>query len=350
MQAMSPDGSLLALTANLGKIGDREIWVMDSNGEHARKLCDGDENTAYPRVHWSPDGQRLTYLRFHQTPAKWEEFLESHDLQGGPPTTVLSSGPWWQKGGLRDFLWLPGGRIVYPLGERDLNGFSCNYWEILVDEHTGKPRSVPRQLTNWAGFCMENMTASANYKQIAYLRFFTQSSVEIADLDASGTRISKEKRLTTSEGNEYPIAWTADSKAVIFHSNRNGSMEIFKQALDEDTPEAIVVGTEDSAPVASVVSPDGSSLLYTVLPKGQGGESALPGRIMRVPITGGVPQQLMTTQLFGQPRCARSPATLCAIAERNADRTQLVFTVLDPIEGRGRELTRFGTDPGADYY
>jgi len=109
------------------------------------------------------------------------------------------------------------------------------------------------------------------------------------------------------------------------------------------------VGTEDSAPVASVVSPDGLSLLYTVLPKGQGGESALPSRIMRVPITGGVPQLLMTAPLFGPPRCARSPANLCAIAERNPDRTQLVFTVFDPIKGRGRELTRFGTDPGATY-
>jgi serine/threonine protein kinase len=346
---ISPDGSLLVFTANPGKIGDREIWLMDSNGEHVRKLCDGDENTEYPDLHWSPDGQRLAYFRFHQTPAKWEEFLESRDLQGGPPTTILSSGPWWQKGGLRDFLWLPGGRVIYILGDNYLNGFSCNYWEIFVDEHTGKPRSQPRQLTNWAGFCMQNLNATANYKQIAYVRFSSQRSVEVADLDASGTRISNQKRLTTSEGNEYPMAWTADSKAVIFHSNRNGSMEIFKQALDQDTPEAIVVGTEDSAPAASVVSPDGLSLIYTLLPKAQGGESAPPSRIMRVPITGGLPQLLLTTPLSGPPRCARSPASLCAIAERTPDHKQLIFSALDPINGRGRELTRLVIDPGENY-
>ena len=33
-----------------------------------------------------------------------------------------------------------------------------------------------------------------------------QRSVEVADLDDSGTRISNHKRLTTSEGNEYPMA------------------------------------------------------------------------------------------------------------------------------------------------
>jgi Tol biopolymer transport system component len=145
------------------------------------------------------------------------------------------------------------------------------------------------------------------------------------------------------------MGWTADSKAVIFHSNRNGSWGIFKQLLGEDTPEAIVMGTEDFAPAVSVLSPDGLSLIYTLLPKGQGGSSSPPSRIMRVPIAGGLPQLLMTTRLSGPPRCARSPATLCAIAERTPDGTQLIFTALDLMEGRGRELTRFVIDPRGNY-
>jgi Tol biopolymer transport system component/DNA-binding winged helix-turn-helix (wHTH) protein len=301
-QDISPDGSLVAFTTNPGKIGDSEIWLMDSNGEQAHRLYGSDENSDYENVQWSPNGQRLAYFRFHQTPAKWEEFVESRDLQGGPPTTILSSGPWWRKGGLRNFVWLPGGRVVYILGDDDLNGFSCNYWEILVDEHTGEPRSQPRQLTNWAGFCVEFPSATADGKRLAYGRFSLQRNVEVADLDSSGTHISNQKRLTTSEGNEYPMAWTADSKAVIFHSNRNGSMGIFKQSLDEETPEAIVTVKEDSAPAASVLSPDGLSLIYNLLPKGQGGTSSEPSRIMRVPVSGGVPQLLMTTPLSGPLR------------------------------------------------
>ena len=60
------------------------------------------------------------------------------------------------------------------------------------------------------------------------------------------------------------MGWTADSKAVIFHSNRNGSWGIFKQLLGQETPEAVVMGTEDLAPASSVLSPDGSSLIYTL--------------------------------------------------------------------------------------
>ena len=58
---------------------------------------------------------------------------------------------------------------------------------------------------------------------------------------------------------------------------------------------------------------------------------------------------MLTANIEGGPRCARSPATLCAIAERSADRKQLVFAALDPVKGRGRELAELKTDATADY-
>ena len=55
-----------------------------------------------------------------------------------------------------------------------------------------------------------------------------------------------------------------------------------------------------------------------------------------------------TGPLYGDPRCARSPATLCVIAERTADMKELVFTAFDVLKGRGRELVRLNTDATAD--
>jgi hypothetical protein len=47
-------------------------------------------------------------------------------------------------------------------------------------------------------------------------------------------------------------------------------------------------------------------------------------------------------------RCARSPASLCAIGERTSDRKRLIFTAFDPIQGRGRKLAQFDTKPTTD--
>ena len=58
---------------------------------------------------------------------------------------------------------------------------------------------------------------------------------------------------------------------------------------------------------------------------------------------------VLTANIEEWPRCARSPSSLCAIAERTPDRKQIVFTAFDPVKGRGRELAKSDTDATADY-
>jgi hypothetical protein len=63
--------------------------------------------------------------------------------------------------------------------------------------------------------------------------------VYVADLSADDTHITTPRRLTLNEGRNYPCAWTADSKAVVFGSYLDGQWRIFKQRLDEETSEPI---------------------------------------------------------------------------------------------------------------
>ena len=44
--AISPDGSLIAFATNYGKVGPREIWLMDANGEQPRRVFSTDESSA----------------------------------------------------------------------------------------------------------------------------------------------------------------------------------------------------------------------------------------------------------------------------------------------------------------
>jgi Tol biopolymer transport system component len=64
----------------------------------------------------------------------------------------------------------------------------------------------------------------------------------------------------------YPAAWTADSRAVVFRSYRDGQWRAFKQSLDEDTAESIVTGPGRDV-VDARVSPDGAWVFYVALPR-----------------------------------------------------------------------------------
>ena len=84
-------------------------------------------------------------------------------------------------------------------------------------------------------------------------------------------------------------------------------------------------------------------VLYTI--KEKQSDLSVVTKLMRVPASGGPAELVMTGNFYGSSSCANSPATLCAIAEQSQDLKQLIFTALDPMNGRGRELTRFDIAP-----
>jgi serine/threonine protein kinase/Tol biopolymer transport system component len=340
VDSISPDGSTLAFQTNPGRFGDREIWLMDTSGEHAHKLYDTDKNSAIVDLNWSPDGQRALYRKIDEAGQR----LLTRDLKGGSPIPILSPP---EANRLNDFLWLPDGRVIYALVEPDPDEHTCNYWQIRIDPRSGEPIGESRRLTNWAGFCVGSTSVTSDSKRLAFGEWRPHNSVYVADLQANGTSITTPTRLTLDEGWNNPLGWTADSKAVIFFSDRDGTKGLFKQSLGQDTAERISNAKEDGYVLAASVSPEGSWVFYRSNPEEHGPPA--PNKLMRVPITGGSPQLVLTANLEGGPRCAKSPATLCAIAERSQDRKQLVFEAFDPVNGRGRELAELKTDATADY-
>jgi hypothetical protein len=276
----------------------------------------------------------LAYLKKIRAGDKVEEALEMRDLNGGVPRTIYSPAPY-------DFYWLSDERMIFSLAGLDPNALRCNFWDLPIDTQTGKARGELRPLTNWAGFCMDNMTATADGKQLAFHRWSNQAIVYVGDVKPGGMRITTPRRLTMSEGLNYPVGWSSDSKAVIFTSNRNGNWGIFRQALGTDTALPIVTSLEDA--VTARVSPDGSWLLYLVRKHGQS-----TAQLMRAPITGGPSQPVLSADISAF-RCAKFPQTACALAEQSFDHQQLIFTAFDPLSGRGHELTRVQTSPKSEY-
>ncbi len=361
--SVSPDGSLLSFETNTGKNGDREIWVMRPDGQEARKVFEVGDEDSIGGLAWSADGERVIYGRQDGSdPANF--YFVGGDLKGGPITKIP---PPSDPRRIRDSLWMPDGRMIYSLHERDEAGskvLTCNLWQVQVDPRTSAFIGKPQRLTNFAELCATPTSVTSDSKQFGVFEWRPHSSVYVSDLQAGGERASAPMRLTREESWNHPLAWTTDSKTILFSSSRTGTDVIFKQVLGQDTAEPLLTLAKSEGLGGACLSPDGAWVYYTTSSYDEGPvvstkimrdpvTEILPlaaGKIMRVPITGGSPQLVLTANIEEWPRCARAPGSLCAIAERTADRKQIVFTELDPVKGRGRELARSDAETTTGYH
>jgi Tol biopolymer transport system component len=328
---VSPDGTRIAFSPL--EAGDLpELWVMDSQGGNAQKLVALRENDWLRNVHWSPDGQRLGYVREQ---SKSKSSIETCDLKGANRTVVVPDSDLW----LSDFCWLPDGRMIYT--RRESGSVSNNLWQMNVNVQSGTPTGNPKRVTQEPGVSFGNLYASADGKHLTLLKAgMSQGQIYLSELGAGGTHLNPPRRLTNDEANNGPTAWTPDSKAVLFFSDRNDTVGIFKQGITQDTAEPVVTGpTNASMPRLSA---DGAWILYAEWPK-RGASTSV--RLMRIPLSGGVPQLVLETPNSRYFGCARSPANLCVVVEESQDNKQITVTAFDPLKGRGKVLRTIEKDP-----
>jgi serine/threonine protein kinase len=326
--AVSPDGSSVAATNGRG----RELWVMDADGLNPRKLLDAGENGDVLGVRWSPDGTKLLYQKRDENFAR--RSIEIRDVKSGDSHVVLSNPQ------IHGLYWLRDGRVVYVL-EEDTEGVTCNFWVARIDQQTGAFASNARQLTHYSGFCVEDISATADSKKLVFTKRSNLETVYVADVEAGGTRITPPRHLSLTEDMEFPNGWTADSREVVFTSNRDGKWGIYRQPLSGGVAQPVLV-EKTSAFGFPRPSPDGRWLL---IERESPGES--PGYVwthhdlLRVPMTGG-PEELIARDIWDLTSCAAPSIPVCAYAKK--ENNELIFTSFDPQLKR-RELGRFTMDP-----
>jgi Tol biopolymer transport system component len=333
--SVSPDGTLIAFgRGKTEEMTAREIWLMSVQGEDLRRLIPAAEGNGFWYAHWSPDGKRIAYQRLRRTTTGEECSIETRDLAGGKPTTILSDArlcdagyPWWS----------PDGRIIYTLTEPKPNQDSGNLWGIQVDAKTGARRGDPRRITNWTGVMPLIRGGTADGKQLVVDKSTFEADVFIADLGSSGRQLTNLRRLTLEVRNALPYAWTPGGKAVVFTSDRSGTWDIYLQAMDQDSAEVIVAGPDHKW--APAVTPDGCCMTY-LSTAGDELTAMTPVRLMRVPLQGGPPEEVLKGRGILRQACAWPPATLCVFSEESLDRKELVFWAFDPVKGEKQQLTR----------
>jgi Tol biopolymer transport system component len=210
---------------------------------------------------------------------------------------------------------------------------------VVVEIRTAAPDITRmRAVTEWGSDAIELVSASSDGLRFTFLRTTGQWDVYVADLDARHTVLTTPKRLTLDERDDFSAAWTPDSTGVILYSNRNGTFDLFKQHLDSDVAESLVVAPGEQG-VARVTS-DGQWVLYTDL------QPEKSTRIMRVPLVGGRPESLVTYPPGAEVLCHCSFRGRCVLVEHGTTSSPHTVVALDPIRGKQQELTQIPSSAG----
>jgi len=322
--AMSPDGSHIAIVND-----SHELWLMGADFEEPHQILASDAGALHGLA-WSPTGQRLAYMRYRGNFAKSEVTLETCDLAGGARSIVLSDPHLHGADGFSGIVWLPDRRIIYSIFSE---GGNSDLWAIRADPSTGKPSGDATRLTNGKNFQALTAEASADGRRMIVTRQHDESGIYVGDLAFGGNAFALQ-RFTPDDWYNVVQDWTKDSKAILFHSNRNGRWAIFKQDLDAKAPETLIAGPENY--FFAKLSAQGTLLYHATasLNRNEPGDTTI--RVMSTPQQGGARSTLMTGK--HAYKCGSSPSSSCVVSE--LEDGQLEFFHLDPVKGRGKEITK----------
>jgi DNA-binding winged helix-turn-helix (wHTH) protein/Tol biopolymer transport system component len=304
--SVSPDGSHVAFQRN--DFG-REEWVMRSDGTDQVKVA-ADQSSWVGQPRWSLDGNRIAYIRMAHTYNVLESSIEVNEWRNPRAQTLLSDnrlGP--------SVYWLPNGLLIYTLRDPE-NVQGASLWAVLPQQ-SGKILASSKRITRGIGW-INQVTGSTDGKLLTFTRENTVSSVYIGALARDGTHLVGNRRLTLDENQNLPFAWTPDSKAVLFSSNRNGTSELFKQVTDQPLAESMMTSAEEL--LQPRVTPDGSEILYISTPKSA--DLKTPSSILAIPIAGGTPRRVLQDVGIWNVQCSPLPSAVCMYSNLKGDRTE----------------------------
>jgi serine/threonine protein kinase/Tol biopolymer transport system component len=338
---ISPGGSYIAYGKRRSALGAQEIWLMGSHGESPHRILTAEDRLPFGVIAWSPAGKRIAYSLARP---QGDLLVGSCDLNGANQTTILLDNA------LSAIAWIAPGRFIYSRSTQRGAARAGDLWELSVDENSGVPHGKPRRLTDWSGYSIHHLSATADGKRLTFLRSTHHASALVGGLAGTGNRLVSSRRLTIDDNINLALAWTPDSRDVIFSSQRAATRQIYRQALDPGSTPQPMTSSPGTNFYLARLSPDGA----WVIVEGESVGSYIMA-LYRVAIMGGVPQLLLSVEGLTQYWCTNKAANFCVLGRPDPARNELAISSFDPLTAKEKDLLRIplerGTQAsvGADY-
>jgi eukaryotic-like serine/threonine-protein kinase len=328
---ISPDGRQIAFVP----ANRMELWVMDANGENARKILAVASGHIYG-LEWSPTGRRVAYAVEEANAT--EVTVKSVGMDGKEPVLAMKSSLMTDQSD--EFAWAPDGRFIFSRSDSSTaSGSVFNLWYLMVNPDTGEPSQDPVKITHWDGVWPMVGGLSKDGKRLLVMKVHSWNNVFIAELPNNGTQSGKVNQLTSSDSNDFASWWSRDGKSLLMNSDRTGGRnQIYRLTLGHGDPEPLFPGPEDQ--YSAEETPDGTWILYWIFRHSPGNSAASPLTLMRTPVAGGSSERILDAPIDSASgsHCPARTSSTCLLSLM--EKGQLVFYLLDPLKGQGKEIVR----------
>jgi YD repeat-containing protein len=246
--AFSPDGNQLAFVWDGGKGDNPDIYVKLIGAGQPLRLTTHPAADTHPV--WSPDGRYIAFLR---QGAEGSGFYLIPAL-GGTERKVVDVFPYRDPFLGNSQYMAPDGKFL-AVADKSSQEEPLSIYLVAID--TGEKQKVTAPAAGAAGDSYPAF--SPDGKTLAFLRSSSRATTDLYLLRLDG---GAPRRLTFDNTSILGLAWTSDSREIIFSSRRGGSIySLWQIPVVGGAPERLP--TIGQNVVSPAISRQGNHLVYT---------------------------------------------------------------------------------------
>ena len=232
----SPDGNQIAFVWDGDKHDNVDIYVKSLTGERPLRITFNPAIDVLPA--WSPDGQRIAFVRIAE--GRFTIYTVPSLGNGAERKLLTLSGP------SQKISWSPDGKFMALSDKSPGQEVAAIY---LFSPDTGEKQRLTSPPANVSGDSCP--TFSPDGQSLAFIRGTSDNTADLYVMPAAGgeaKQLIADGRLRRfyDQGVIGGLAWTEDSKAIIYSSEAGGSPSLWKVSAFGGTPERLSVGGLDT--------------------------------------------------------------------------------------------------------